>query len=117
MSYESKKRSFKTVSIGELVPSLIAPALEKQGVLHAKLFLAWDKIFTQDIYKICKPVALYFPKDMKNQATLKVSTPVAMATHIRYMQDIILEKVNIFFGYNAVSKLWIEHETKPTKNF
>lgn len=69
--------------------------------------LDWEKIVGDQFAKICQAVRMSFPKGQRTQGALYLKTSSAMATHITFLQPEILDKVNRYYGYQAIVRLVI----------
>ncbi len=75
--------------------------------IHASagdLTARWDEIMGDKIASVAQIVAIKQTRDKKFNIVLRPHNP-AMALELSYMNDEILNKINKYFGYNAVSKI------------
>ncbi len=70
----------------------------------ADLVNRWEKIMGQDIASIAKIAAIKKMKDGRFNITLRPTNP-ALTLQLSYMTDEIKEKINKYFGRDAVAKI------------
>lgn len=88
-----------------IVNKVIAPAAKKRGMLTGKILIDWDKIVGLEYAGWCQPEKIMFSKTRRNGGTLYLTVNPSHALLITHSQDILLQKINTYFGYNAVSNL------------
>jgi hypothetical protein len=82
-------------------------ALKKRGFPNADVIMAWPKIVGPDLAKVTHPKSLSFPTHSRRDGTLTVVTGGAFALTLDMMRPVVLERVNLYFGYTAVTRLRI----------
>jgi hypothetical protein len=114
-------RHLKVKAVGSFLPALTAPAFKKFGFSTAHLIMDWPAIAGKDLAAHTLPERLKWPPrpevavaaeadDAEPQrgrrgATLVLRVDGARALEIDYQRQQILERVNAYFGYRAVSAL------------
>lgn len=78
----------------------------------------WQTIIGEELAQHCLPKKIDFPKDKREDGTLHLLVfSGAFAVEIAHKQMLILEKINTYFGYKAVSQMKIiQSEDLPTQN-
>ncbi|MFC0239350.1 DUF721 domain-containing protein [Rhodopseudomonas telluris] len=93
---------------GLLGPTL-NEAFAKQGFAARELVTRWAEIAGAQIAAHCEPLKMQWPRPVEGQpqepATLVLRVEGPMALEIQHSSDQILQRVNRFFGWNAVGKL------------
>src|SRR4029079_7112217 len=99
--------SAKPLSV--LLSDVFADAYAKQGFASRELVTRWAEIAGTQVANFSEPLKIQWPRPVEGQpqqgATLILRVEGPMALEIQHMSDIILEKVNRFFGWNAVGKI------------
>ncbi|MGN0919984.1 MAG: DUF721 domain-containing protein [Alphaproteobacteria bacterium] len=91
------------------VQKLARPLLGQHGFSQVELITHWSEIMGQELALGVKPVKLTFPAKDRMNGTLYVRTAGgAFALLLEHQKGRIIEKVNTYFGYPAVSGLKIE---------
>lgn len=94
-------------TIRSLVHRLTTPICQKNGFVTAGILLDWSKILGSAFQEFCVAERVSFPPNKRSMGTLYVRTPSHMATEISYLEPTILEKINEYYGYQAISRLII----------
>lgn len=103
--------------ISKTVMPLVRQILGKRGFLLADLLSAWRDIVGSEISSYTLPQKISFPKDKHNDGCLFLAVLAgAFAMEIKQNEAKIIDKINTFFGYPAISSLKII-QTGETQNF
>ena len=99
--------SAKPLSV--LLSEVFSDAFAKQGFAARELVTRWAEIAGRDIAAHSEPFKLQWPRPVQGQpqepATLVLRVEGPMALEIQHRSDVILERVNRFFGWQAVGRL------------
>jgi hypothetical protein len=99
--------SAKPLSI--LLSDVFSDAYAKQGFAARELVTRWAEIAGADIAAHCEPLKIQWPRPVEGQpqepATLVLRVEGPMALEIQHRSEVILERVNRFFGWHAVGRL------------
>lgn len=68
------------------------------------LVARWDEIMGRDIASVARIVAIKKNRDNTFNVVLRPAVP-AYALQLSYRSDEIIQKINKYFGYDAVSKI------------
>lgn len=84
-------------------------AYAKQGFAARELVIRWAEIAGPQIAAHAEPLKIQWPRPVEGQpqepATLVLKVDGPMALEIQHTSDVILERVNRFFGWHAVGRL------------
>lgn len=94
--------------IAKLLPKLVKSTFEKKGFVQAEILLEWSKIVGQEMSQKCTPEKLIFPKGNKTEGTLYLNVQISSGLLIEYGTPLIIDKINSYFGYQAVTRLKIK---------
>lgn len=108
----------KTRPVSDLVPRLIEASLGKKSLLFGKMLAEWPHIAGPDIAGKATPLDLKFAKklDQKSQATLHLAVQSAYALEISYQKALLIERLNMFFGYPAIKDIKMIQQTSLMGN-
>lgn len=99
--------SAKPLSV--LLSDVFSDAYAKQGFAARELVTRWAEIAGAGIADHCEPLKIQWPRPVEGQpqepATLVLRVDGPMALEIQHSSDVILERVNRFFGWHAVGRL------------
>jgi hypothetical protein len=94
-----------SVLLGGAINDLFA----RQGFASRELVTRWAEIAGAEIAEHTQPLKIRWPRPVEGQppepATLVLRVEGPMALEIQHTSDVILGRVNRFFGWNAVGKL------------
>ncbi|BBC72311.1 conserved hypothetical protein [Altererythrobacter sp. B11] len=91
--------------VADLVPQIGRAAFRRFGFVQSSVVTRWPEIVGPQHAKICSPEAIRFPPGEKSEGILQLVVLPAHAPLIQHVIPEIMERVNRFFGYNAVSRV------------
>ena len=97
------------------VENAIKNVFERHGTIYCKMVSNWSLIVGEQLKHKAIPVGVKFSKNKSNDATLllEVVNPCC-GLEVQMMTTTILDKIAVYFGYKAVSKIKITiANTKP----
>jgi hypothetical protein len=103
----TKWRYGKFSRIGPLIVNAITPICQQNGFMQARILLEWDSIIPSDFSRFCMPVKVSFPPKKRSEGRLVVRATSSMATELAYWEQLILSRINQYFGYQAIDKIVI----------
>lgn len=108
----------KPRSLSDLVPGLTKDILGKKSLLFGKMLAEWPHIVGADVAGKTAPLDLKYAKkvDQKSQATLHLAVQSAFALEISYQKSLLIERLNMFFGYPAIKDIKIIQQTDVMSN-
>lgn len=98
---------------GLALSGLVDPLLRKRGFLEASLINDWPSIVGGETAKWCQPDALKFPRGERVGGTLELRVASGRGLEVQHMQDMLLERINVAFGYKAIARLTIRQGALP----
>ena len=105
----SRPRPISAKPLSLLLNDVFADAYAKQGFAARELVTRWGEIAGSNIAAHSEPLKMQWPRPVEGQpqepATLVLRVEGPMALEIQHSADVILERVNRFFGWSAVGKL------------
>ena len=99
--------SAKPLSV--LLSDVFSDAYAKQGFAARELVTRWGEIAGPEVAAHSEPLKIQWPRPVEGQpqepATLVLRVEGPMALEIQHSSDVILQRVNRFFGWSAVGRL------------
>jgi hypothetical protein len=93
----------------DVVGATLSGAFRQQGFASAELVTRWPEIIGAEIAAHAEPVKIQWPRqiadDPPQPGTLILRVDGPTAIEIQHLAGVILERVNRFFGWQAVHKL------------
>jgi hypothetical protein len=100
--------------IGVYTQKIVTPVFKARGLMEGKIITHWKEIVGERYAHLALPEKIIFPKGKKTEGTLYLSVTSSSALLLYYAQGLILEHINTFFGYKAISKLHMSHGFTPS---
>ncbi|RDC59578.1 hypothetical protein HME9302_00768 [Alteripontixanthobacter maritimus] len=100
--------------ISELMPQIGRTAFRRFGFVQSNVVTRWPEIVGDTHARVCIPEAIRFPPGEKEEGTLQLVVKGSHAPLIQQVVPEIIERVNRFFGYNAVARVKLRQgEVQP----
>ena len=104
-------RSFK-----DILPSKVKNLINKKGQVYSEMLDNWRYFVGNDLFDVS------FPKSYKNENRLGSSCLTVMVkrgneVNFEYSKNSIIEKINSFFGYEAVQNIKLVSFEQKNKEF
>jgi len=91
--------------IADLMPQIGRAAFRRFGFVQSSVVTRWHEIVGERHAQVCMPEAIRFPPGEKSEGILQLVVVPAHAPLIQHVIPEIMERVNRFFGYKAVSRV------------
>ena len=105
----SKPGPISAKPLSVLLSDVFSDAYAKQGFAARELVTRWAEIAGAEIATHSQPLKIQWPRPVERQpqqpATLVLRVEGPMALEIQHASGVILQRVNRFFGWNAVGRL------------
>jgi hypothetical protein len=85
-----------------LLKKLVSPAFRRQGFSESDIITRWSTIVGPMLAEHSLPERMRFRTD---GGTLQIIVNGAFALEMQHLQPVIIERINSYFGYNAVIRL------------
>jgi hypothetical protein len=105
----SKPRPISAKPLSVMLNDVFSDVYAKQGFAARELVTRWAEIAGPEIAAHAEPLKMQWPRPVEGQpqepATLVLRVEGPMALEIQHSSDVILQRVNRFFGWSAVGRL------------
>jgi hypothetical protein len=95
--------------LSELLSATLTDVLKAQGFASAEILARWGDIVGTDIAAVSEPIKINWPRPVGDKtpepATLVLRVEGPAALEIQHMSAVILERVNRFFGWQAIGRI------------
>ena len=98
------------------IPKTLKKYLRKGGYNYSNIVDNWTKIVSKKISNACYPVSVNMGKEMKN-GKLILNVIHGKEMEVEYEKKEIIDKINIFFGYNCISHITLKIVQDKIKNY
>ena len=113
---QPKRRGKGFRSVAQLTPNALKQAGAKRGFAEARLLTHWTEIAGEALAAICRPIKVsYASRSASLGATLVLAADGARGPEIDAQKPRIIERVNSYYGYRAVSRISIDQTRSPVR--
>ena len=109
---ESPRRGYAR-ACGDLVGDVAGTTFRRFGFVQGAVVSRWAEIVGERYAKVSTPESIRFPAGKKAGGTLTLSVEGAHAPLMQHLAPLITERVNRFFGYEAVSRIVFRQGRAP----
>ncbi len=95
-------------AIADLMPRIGGAAFRRFGFVQSSVVTRWAEIVGERYAALSAPESIRFPAGKKEQGVLALTVMSGHAPIIQHIVPEIIERVNRFFGYEAIVKIAIK---------
>jgi hypothetical protein len=103
------QRSNRARAVSELLPDVGRAAFRKFGFVQHAVVSRWSEIVGERYAQVSAPESIRFPVGKRAEGVLSLVVAGAHAPMMQHIAPEIVERVNRFFGYQAVARLQMRH--------
>jgi hypothetical protein len=92
-------------AVSDLVPEIGGAAFRRFGFVQSSIVSRWGEIVGARYAAVSAPESIRFPPGQKSGGTLTLVVEGAHAPMMQHVAPVIQERVNRFFGYEAVARI------------
>ncbi|MBS41065.1 MAG: hypothetical protein CMM83_05020 [Rhodospirillales bacterium] len=102
-----KRTSRGPQAISELIPQISKKFSNHRGFLHPEILTCWPEIIGNKLALDTTPKHILFKNGKRQGGTLYVSASGPAALQLLHDEPVILQRINSYFGYDAIEKISI----------
>jgi hypothetical protein len=106
--------------LGDLVGRCLSKTLARQGFASTELVTRWAEIVGPEIAAHAEPLKIQWARradpDTDEPATLVLRVEGPVAIEIQHLSGVIVERVNRFFGWRAISRIALRQAPLAFRN-
>jgi hypothetical protein len=110
---EEAPRSCRARSAGDLVGAIGDQSFRRFGFVQSSIVRRWPEIVGERYAKVSSPESIRFPAGRKSSGVLTLLVEGAHAPLMQHLAPMIIDKVNLFFGYAAVNRIVFRQGRPP----
>jgi len=110
---EDAPRSGRARAAGELVGEIGGVAFRRFGFVQSAIVSRWSEIVGERYARVSSPESIRFPTGKKSGGVLTLLVEGAHSPLLQHLAPLIIERVNRFFGYEAVNRV-VFRQGKPS---
>jgi hypothetical protein len=104
------------VSVALAADRVTRPIFGRHGFAGGALVVDWPAIVGSAVAAHTLPVRIKFPPKERTGGTLEIKVASsAFATELQHLEPLIIERVNGYFGWQAVTRLRLRHGPLPER--
>ena len=101
---ETPRRGYARAA-GDIAGEVSGMAFKRFGFVQGAVVSRWKEIVGERYARVSLPESIRFPAGKKSGGTLSLLVEGAHAPLMQHLAPMIVEKVNRFFGYEAVARI------------
>lgn len=102
-----RRTARKPRSLAAAIKKVTSPIFRKRGFVEQEMLTRWPVIVGDVIAKNSQPERIRFPREGREGGTLFLKAGGAFALELQHLEPKILERINAYYGYRAVTKISI----------
>ena len=112
-------KKFEARSVSDILTSVLEPILARRAGMTLALIEAWPEITGKEFRNTTRPEKINWPRKVNEDdpfkpATLVVACEPSAALFFQHETGVVIERVNVFFGFEAISQIRIvQKQVKP----
>ncbi|MBN9531087.1 MAG: DUF721 domain-containing protein [Alphaproteobacteria bacterium] len=99
--------------LARFLTRLTKPAFKARGFFAGAVLTRWPEVVGAELARMSAPERLHFPKGAAANATLTLRVAPGYAPDIQHLEPLIVERINVFYGFHAVGRLKLVHGPLP----
>jgi hypothetical protein len=115
MAEPDKNRRGAMRPIAVELPKLVGKPLGRRGFGEGGLIAEWPAVVGEEIARQSAPLKLSFPRGERRGGTLTLRVIGAFATELQHLAPQLIERINNYLGYAAVTRLKLEQGRLPRR--
>ncbi|MEO6579593.1 MAG: DciA family protein [Sphingomicrobium sp.] len=104
-SREEAPRQGRARATGEIIGGIGGLAFKRFGFVQSAVVSRWKEIVGERYARVSSPESIRFPTGKKSGGTLTLLVEGAHAPLVQHLGPMIIERVNRFFGYQAIAQI------------
>jgi hypothetical protein len=97
------------------LPKLVGKPLGRRGFGEGGLIAEWPAVVGEEIARQSAPLKLAFPRGERRGGTLTLRVIGAFAIELQHLAPQLIERINNYLGYAAVTRLKLEQGRLPPR--
>lgn len=108
-------------AMSEMLPALTKDVFGRKSMLFGKMMAGWADVAGAEIAAKTTPLDLKFQKRPEGtkgggQAVLHLAVQPAFALEFSYQKNLLIERLNMFFGYGAIKDIKIVQNSEVMRS-
>jgi hypothetical protein len=100
-----KPRAYRARAMSDMLPEVGGAAFRRFGFVQSSIVSRWREIVGERYAQVSSPESIRFPLGKRSCGVLHLVVEGAHSTMMQHVAPTIVERVNRFFGYQAVERV------------
>lgn len=102
---QEPERARRVRAVSDLLPEVGGAAFRRFGFVQSSVVSRWPEIVGERYAAVSSPESIRFPPGRRSRGVLSLVVEGAHAPLMQHVAPTIVERVNLFFGYEAVERV------------
>jgi hypothetical protein len=98
-------RANRARAVSDIVPEVGRAAFRRFGFVQSSIVSRWSEIVGDRYSAVSSPESIRFPPGRRAEGVLNLVVEGAHVTMMQHVAPVVIERVNRFFGYQAVARV------------
>lgn len=94
--------------LAAIVRKVTSTAFRRRGFAQQEMITRWATIVGETVAEHSQPDRIQFSRDSREGGVLHIRADGGFALELQHLEPLLLERVNAYFGYRAVTKVAIK---------
>jgi hypothetical protein len=109
MSDKYSKRNSYSMNLGRVISKVVKPVMRQRGFYDVDIISDWENIVGPEWAKQTCPQKLNFNAHSRRSGILHILVTPGASVLIQHIEPMIIDRVNTYFGFEAVNRLKLIH--------
>ncbi|MCI4661599.1 MAG: DciA family protein [Neomegalonema sp.] len=109
--FERRSRGF--AAAGSHVKVQVRDVASRRGIAEVRLITHWSEIVGPQLAAVTRPLRVKQPRGQSLGGILVMAVETAYASEVEHQKPMIIERVNAYYGYRAVSEIKVTQAIAP----
>ncbi len=119
-SSQDKRKVLTAASLSQVLGNVLEPVVARRTGMRLELLASWKELVGQEFANTTRPEKIDWPRrahedDPFEPATLRVACEPSVALFFQHDLASVTERVNQFFGFEAIKRIRIVQKPVKTK--
>jgi hypothetical protein len=105
---EEAPRAKRARAVSDMLPAVGGAAFRRFGFVQSSIVSRWSEIVGERYDRVSSPESIRFPHGARSKGVLTLVVEGAHGPMMQHVAPVIIERVNRFFGYEAVERVAIK---------
>jgi hypothetical protein len=111
-----RRRGGKLTALSAVASGITRPIFSQRGMSDGAIIRDWTEIVGTRLAEHSAPEKITYPSNDAKDGTLRLRVDGSgLAIELQHLEPVLIEKINVYFGYRAVARLAFIQAPLPEK--